>query len=233
VAFLIYDREAGEVVASRDVPGKPEIDHVTISPLGNYFLASFDNYCEYDNLGDDAHPCGLMVYDSDLQNGRSLLRNVGHYDTVLDAAGQEIIIYQDVDTDHISMLDLATGEITDLFPIDFSHSPIGFHFSGRASLVPGWALISTYSGGHPTDYTWMDDSIFAVELKKDGRVVRLAHTYSLVNENEEHDYWAEPQATVNQDFTRVLFTTNWGRSGSDQVDMMMIVLPPEWWKHLP
>jgi hypothetical protein len=44
----------------------------------------------------------------------------------------------------------------------------------------------------------------------------------------EHDYWAEPHATVNRDFTRVLFTTNWGRSGTEQVETMLIDLPPNW-----
>jgi hypothetical protein len=123
--------------------------------------------------------------------------------------------------------------VTNLFPIDFSHSPIGLHFSGRASHLPGWALVSTYSGGHPADYTWMDDAVFAVELKASGRVVRLAHTHSLVDENQEHDYWAEPQASVNADFTRVVFTTNWGRSGTDEVEMFMIALPPDWTELLP
>jgi hypothetical protein len=39
---------------------------------------------------------------------------------------------------------------------DFScaHTPIGLHFSGRALAHFGWALVSTYSGGHPTAYTW-------------------------------------------------------------------------------
>lgn len=78
----------------------------------------------------------------------------------------------------------------------------------------------------------MDNGIFAVELKAGGELSDW-HTHALVNENEEHDYWAEPHASVNQDFTRVLFTTNWGCSGSDQADMMMIVLPPKWWKFLP
>ena len=54
----------------------------------------------------------------------------------------------------------------------------------------------------------MDDSVFAVELKPGGRDVRLAHTQSLVDESMEHDYWAESQASVNADFTRILFTTN-------------------------
>jgi hypothetical protein len=74
----------------------------------------------------------------------------------------------------------------------------------------------------------MDDQVFAVELKAGGRIVRLAHTHSLVNEEMEHDYWAEPHASVNADFTRVLFTSNWGRSGTGAVDMWMIALPSDW-----
>jgi hypothetical protein len=74
----------------------------------------------------------------------------------------------------------------------------------------------------------MDDTVFAVELKDWGRVVRLAHTHSLVDEDMGHDYWAEPQASVNSDFSRVLFTTNWGRSGTDEVETIMIQLPENW-----
>jgi len=245
VAFLVYDRVEDRVTATRDMREmsemEREIDSVTISPLGNYFLAYHDNYCEHGHpstslragLGDDAHPCGLMVYDRDLTNGRSLLRIIGHSDLVLDAQGREVLIYQDIDTDHISVLDLATGIVTPLWPIDFSHTPIGLHFSGRAFRQPGWALVSTYSGGHPTDYTWMDDQVFAVELKAGGRVVRLAHTHSLVDESQEHDYWAEPHASVNLDFTRVVFTSNWGRSGTGEVEMFMIELPPDWTERLP
>ena len=72
-----------------------------------------------------------------------------------------------------------------------------------------------------------------MELKAGGRVVRLAHTHSAVNPNVEHDYWAEPHASVNADFTRVLFTSNWGRSGSEEVDMYMLELPADWVERLP
>jgi hypothetical protein len=54
-----------------------------------------------------------------------------------------------------------------------------------------------------------------------------------VSSGVEHDYWAEPQANVNRDFTRVLFTTNWGRSGTDEVEMYMIELPKNWMEQLP
>jgi len=236
VAFLVYGRQSDEVIAKRDmrgVPGVKEgIDHVTISPLGNYFIASFDRYCEHGQLGDDAHPCGLMVYDHDLTNGRSLLRIIGHYDLALDAEGHEVIVFHDIDYDNISLVDLATGEVTPLWPIDFSHTAIGLHFSGCAFRRPGWTLVSTHDGD-PGAYTWMDDQVFALELKPGGRVVRLTHTHSLVDEEQEHDYWAEPHASVNPDFTRVVFTTNWGRSGTGEVEMFLMELPPGWLEHLP
>ena len=227
VAFLVYDRVEDRVTLRdmRGVPGiEDDVDHVTISPLGNYFLASFDHYCPASQLGDDNHPCGLMVYDRDLSNGRGLLRIVGHYDTALDALGREVVIFQDIDHDQVSMLDLESGQVTPLLDIDFSHSPLGFHFSGLAYDLPGWVLVSTYSGCYPQACTWMDDQLFAVELKEGGRVVRLAHTHSLVDQDVAHDYWAEPHASVNHDFTRILFTSNWGRSGSESVDTYLIEL---------
>jgi len=226
-AFLIYDMQTDNLVI-REIPPGYSIDNVTISPLGNYLLASFDEYCEEGQVGSDANPCGFMVYDRNLENGRSLLRIIGHYDAMLDANGKEVILYQDIDTDYISMLDLESGAVTPLFPIDFSHTAIGFHFSGRASDFPGWGLVSTHNGGYPTDQTWMDDSIIAVELKENGRVVRLAHTHSLYDEDMEQDYWAEPHASVNRDFTRIVFTSNWGSTGTEEVDMYMSVLPDDW-----
>jgi hypothetical protein len=228
IAFLVYDMRADAVIARRDLPEGAEIDNVTISPSGNYFLAWFDSYCERGQPGNDANPCGLMVYDRNLRNGRSLLRICGHADVAFDAQGREVLVYQDIDTDHISMLDLASGSVTELWAIDFDHTSLGLHFSGRAFQRPGWAVVSTYNGGHPTDYTWMDDQVFAVELKAGGRVARLAHTHSLYSEEVEKDYWAEPHASANSDLTRVLFTTNWGRSGTEEVEMYLIDLPPDW-----
>ncbi len=49
----------------------------------------------------------------------------------------------------------------------------------------------------------------------------------------EHDYWAEPQASVNRDFTRILFTSNWGRSRTGEVEMYLIRLPEDWLNQLP
>jgi len=232
VAFVVYDRLTDQVTI-RDMRGVPAvqdgIDHVTMSPLGTYFIASFDRYCPRGQLGNDAQPCGLMVYNRALTNGRGLLRIIGHYDPALDAQGREVIVYQGIDTDHISMLDLTTGTVTPLWEIDFSHTAIGFHLSGLAFDRPGWALVSTHDEDQAS-HTWMDDQVFVIELKPGGRVIRLAHTRSLVDESQpvEYYYWAEPHASTNPDLTRVLFTTNWGRFDSGDVEMFMVALPPDW-----
>ena len=65
----------------------------------------------------------------------------------------------------------------------------------------------------------MDYQVFAMELAPNGKVVRLAHDHTLIDEQQEHDYWAEPHGSVNRDFTKGLFTSNWGRSRTDQVEM--------------
>lgn len=226
VALLVYDLDLDRVVALRELNGDPQIDAVTISPLGNYYLAYHDETCEEGQLGDEAHPCGLMVYDRDLQHGRGLLPVIGHSDTALDSQGREVLVFQDIRRDEISILDLETGQAWPLLPIDFSHSRLGFHFSGRAVRAPGWVVVSTSSGAQPPA-TWMDDQVFVLELKPGGRVVRLAHTHSVVDETQEHDYWAEPHASPNPDLTRILFTSNWGRSGTGEVEMFVLTLPWE------
>jgi hypothetical protein len=173
-----------------------------------------------------------MVYDQNLENGRSLVRIIGHSDLALDAQGNEVLVFQDIDEDTISMLDLRGGKTTPLLPIDFSHSSLGLHFSGRATDTPGWIVVSTYNGARPSA-TWMDDQVFAVELVEEGRVIRLAHTYSRYDDNLEKDYWAEPHASVNRNFTQIVFTSNWGMTGTEDVDMYLIKLPPQWLTSLP
>jgi hypothetical protein len=48
-----------------------------------------------------------------------------------------------------------------------------------------------------------------------------------------YPYWAEPHASVNPEFTRIVFTSNWGRSSTGEVEMFMIELPPDWAEQLP
>ena len=60
----------------------------------------------------------------------------------------------------------------------------------------------------------------AVQLAANPKIYNLAHHRSYVG-----DYWAEPQASVSRDFSRVIFNSDWGKSGTD-IDAYMIALPP-------
>jgi hypothetical protein len=232
VELLIYDAVEDRITARRKVPeSQSDIDWVSISPLGTYFLAAYNSPCAEGSHGDENHPGGLMVYDRSLSRAWGIA-GVGHCDLALDARGREVLAYQDNGTDWISMADLATGRVTPLLLIDFSRSALGFHFSGRSLKAPGWVLVSTYNGGKKAELTWMDNEIFALELKSGGRLVRLAHHHSWYDENVDQDYWAEPHGTVNRDFTRILFTSNWGRTGTEEVDTYMIRLPAGWMESL-
>jgi hypothetical protein len=232
VALLIYDASSDKIIARRKVPeATSDIDWVSISPLGTYFLAAYNNQCREGEKCDENNPGGLMVYDRSLSKAWGI-NDVGHCDVALDGGGREVLVFQDNARDWISMADLSTGKMTPLLEIDFSKSALGFHFSGRSLKAPGWVIVSTYNGGSRAEFTWMDNQIFALELKSGGRIARLAHHHSWYDEKMDQDYWAEPHATVNRDFTRILFTSNWGRTGTEEVETYMIRLPEKWMERI-
>jgi hypothetical protein len=62
------------------------------------------------------------------------------------------------------------------------------------------------------------------------QLIRPAHVHSVANEEAAHGRCAGPCASANHDLTPVVFTSNWGRSGTDQAEMCMIVMPDGWWE---
>jgi hypothetical protein len=79
-------------------------------------------------------------------------------------------------------------------------------------------VISTYATEPATQ--WLHKNVFAVELKADPTIVNLAHTHV-----DSNGYWSEPHASVNRDFTRVMFNSNWDTGSDVDVDAYMVVLP--------
>jgi hypothetical protein len=175
-AYIVYDLQTDTVLATRDLRTWPDderqADSVTISPLGNYFLVQMDKYCELDKLGTDARPCGLMVYDRNLQNGRGLLRTVGHSDTALDAQAREVFVYQDIDTDNypcstwkevssplsgrwISVTQ-PSGSMSPGAPSSIPAGSWSPRTTATQHLIPGWTTRSSPSNSKPTgaSYAW-------------------------------------------------------------------------------
>jgi hypothetical protein len=234
--LITYDWQTGAILGRYTVPHGElnEPDSVSISPLGDYVLAQFE-FCESGTMGTYEEPCGAMIYTRDLLDGWGITRIIGHSDLALDAQGREVLVYQGIDTDQIVMTGLADGETTPLLGLDFSTGVYGLHISGQAFNRPGWAAVSVHPEAPSLDFSnpfWMVGTVFAVELKADPRVVRLAFHHSIRSETEA-DYFAEPQVTTNRDFTRLLFTSNWEHYGAGEVDMYLIVLPDDWTEKLP
>ena len=91
------------------------------------------------------------------------------------------------------------------------------HVSGKGYNKPGWVVVSSYNCKNLG--AWTCEKVMAVEIAEAGRVLNLAHTY-----NCGTNYWTEPHAVVNRDFTRIYFNTDHGSCGID-AEVMMLTVP--------
>jgi WD40 repeat protein len=205
LGLAVWDMRDGKLIGSVPVRSRP--DHVSMSPSGRWFVSS----------GGD----GTMVWARDLGRKRLLHKTTEHSDLVIGPEGHDYYVSIDYQSNegYIFMVDLDTGGRTDLIRTYLDGAATAVHFSGKAYDKPGWVLASTYNGAGP--FQWYMDNVFAMELRANPRIYQLALHHSAVKDA----YFAEPQATVNRDFTRVLFNSNWGVAASNDVDTYMIRLP--------
>ena len=207
VGVFTWDRDTDTILGTMSVAGERP-DHVSMSPSGSYCVVSGDG------------PRGTVAYARDFQTKRKLLQKSEHSDIAIDANGDDTYVSVDYESDKgdLFMVNLRTGERTALLPTYVAGSATALHVSGKSFNHPGWVLVSTYGdyGGRQ----WLHKKIFAVQLKASPKVYTLAFTRAV-----ENGYWTEPQATVNRDFTKVLFNSNWGVNADTDVDAYMIELP--------
>lgn len=204
LGFAVWDREANKLVGSKPMKARP--DHVSMSPSGRWFVSS----------GDDE----TTAWARDFSSHRTLRKGGEHSDLAIATNGHDVYVSIDYQHDgNVFMTDIDTGERTDLFRTYLDGSATAMHFSGRAFDKPGWVLISTYGSIGPQ--RWYMDKLFAMELAPNPRIYQLAAHHSAV----EGEYFAEPQASVNRDFTRILFNSNWGKKASLDIDAYLLRLP--------
>lgn len=207
VGVFTWDRDTDTVLGTMSVDGERP-DHVSMSPSGSHCVVSGDG------------PRGTVAYARDFQTNRKLLQKSEHSDIAIDANGDDVYVSVDYQSDRgdLFMVNLRTGERTALLPTYVAGSATALHVSGKSFDNPGWVLVSTYGDYGGTQ--WLHKKIFAVQLKPSPKVYNLAFTRAV-----ENGYWTEPHATVNRDFTKVLFNSNWGVNSDTDVDAYMIELP--------
>lgn len=207
VGVVTWDRDTNTILGMMNTNGERP-DHVSMSPSGNYCVVS----------GDGAR--GTVAYSRDFSTSRKLLQKSEHSDIAIDANGDDVYVsvdYQSAAGD-VFMMNLRTGVRTALFPTYVAGSATALHISGKGFNKPGWVLLSTY--GDYGGKQWLHKKIFAVQLSASPKILNLGF-----HRATENGYWTEPHATVNRDFTKVLFTSNWGSSSDTDVDAYMIEFP--------
>lgn len=205
LGFVVWDAIDDQIVSYYDTNERP--DHLSMSPSGSYVVVSWDNR--------------TVAFDRDFSNERTIMNRTEHSDIAIGANGNDTLVSIDYGANDgdIFMYDLATSVRTDLVPTYLNGTATAMHFSGKSYQKPGWVLVSTYANTEDQQ-EWIHEKIFALELKANPRVIALAHHHSI-----DRGYWTEPHATVNRDFTRVLFTSTWNKVDEQDVDAYYLGIP--------
>jgi hypothetical protein len=90
-----------------------------------------------------------------------------------------------------------------------------------------WMTVATYDQVNVTlpEYHVFEDELFQVALDGSGRVRRIAHTRTRVDDlTEASGYWAMPKPTVTRDGRYIAYTSNW--EGSGRTDLFIAKIDP-------
>lgn len=230
LGIFTWDKSEDIILGMADIKTGP--DHVSMSPTGNYCVVS--NY----------NASGVVAYDRNLLSSKRITAlGIGgqanefgqHSDIGLDANGEDMFISWEQNNGYVYTANLRTGNRNYLFPT-YGGATDSFHFSGKAYNKPGYFLMSAYAeqifdGGQ----RWTNRKVMAVKL---GTAPGAYTVYNLADNRysspppnndftkpELDPYWAEPQATVNRDFTRVVWNSNWDAKDT-KVDTYSVQLKP-------
>ncbi|MES2041211.1 MAG: hypothetical protein V4495_25620 [Pseudomonadota bacterium] len=209
--LFTWDRTNDVITGTRDYTNRP--DHVSMSPSGNYcVISNFD-------------PVNTVAFSRDFSTSKQIVKYTTHYDLAIDANGDDVFVgvdpvsYPWPSENHegdVFMYNLRTGQRTNLGINSYEGGTNAMHFSGRGFNKPGWFVLSTQAS---TKARWFDERIMAIELKANPRIYNLAFHRSKYTVDV-----TAPVASVNRDFTKIIFNSNWG-SGSIHTDAYFIELP--------
>ena len=227
LGLIAFDLAEERIVGSFDIRRVGRPDHVSMSPSGKYIVASWPEEaadCPFlRRHGTLEKPCGLMAFTRDFDKAVALSRKSPHSDIAIDASGREVIVIANYESGNVEMIDLASGKTTPLWRIYVDGASTAMHISAKAYQKPGWVLISTYWTKDPDDaQPWYENRLMAVELSADPRILNIANLI-----NKARTYFSEPHATVNRDFTRIVFNANWGSGRDEDVDVYIAWLSPD------
>jgi Divergent InlB B-repeat domain len=213
LGLVVWDMVNDQILGYKDLNGQRP-DHVSMSPTGNYCVSS--------SYGGP----GVVAYNRDFTSSRKIANIGEHSDIGLDANGDDAYVsidYQAADG-AIFMVNLRTGTRTDLFPTYVNGTASAIHVSAKAFRKPGWFVLSAYGENTtqpPYKQQWFHRKVTVVQMAANPKIYNLATTHA-----NTLGYWTEPQASVNRDLTKVVWTSNWDTNSDLDTDVYMIQIPP-------
>jgi hypothetical protein len=199
-------------------------DNSSMSATGKWLVANFQGSPCSGGDGTLARPCGVMAYPLHLDTAKNLHPNAGHHDEIVSRDGHDMVVVKSNSTDYIEAVDVETLALTRIAAMNLPGAQAwDYHVSGGNWAVPGWVLLSEDSYDQTTHY--LSRQIVAVEIAdfSTARVIHLAH-----HRTRSNQYWTqECHASVNADFTRVAFHSNWyGGADESQDSLFFVEIPP-------
>ena len=239
LGIITYDRQEDRILGHINADVMP--DHTSMSPSGKWATVSWAynrplGTRSYSRNLTDPHPAS-----PDGQSWIKVHHASEHSDLGLLASGEDVYVSVDYDSPggQLRYTSLATGQVVDLMPLYDESTGTAYHVSCRCWKVPGYAVVSTYDEYHNDNRSlnlrasprlkWFHRKVLVLELKPGGRKWVLAWADSDRRDAwapGNHNYWAEPQATVNNDLTRILFNSTMASEDYLDVETYMLALPP-------
>lgn len=238
LGVVVYDRVEDKIIGNLSFDADDKPDHTSMSPSGEYATVS---WAYKDHLGTRAYTRDLKTrHPAATTDLPYIIMHIKseHSDLALLPNGDDAYVFGDYTPGQgkLAMVNMRTGKRTDLLDMYGGNTATAYHISTRCYKTPGFAVLSTYSEyksdpesgnlRNKADMQWFHRKVFVVSLEETPRFWPLAFADSdRLKEWGEAGYWAEPQATVNQNLTRILFNSSMNSTDVNDIECYMLALP--------
>lgn len=237
LGLFTWNLKEGKLLGKlENAPASPE--YVTTSPSGSHCVVQYP----YPNgitayRSNFATPYSDSVASQELQIARNVYMK--YPDVARNSQGEDVYVGFDVfSTSHVVYtINLTSGKAdrTTLLETGFGgNTDVGVQISGRASNKPGWILLTTFGEqdqgvhnlkGDDAKRRWFHRKLFAMNIDTK-EVLSIANDHhDWTEDSSQNTTWPRPNGTVNRDFTRMLFDSNWNSMNANDVDAYLVEIP--------
>ena len=235
---IVYDRVEDKIIAHMDATVKP--DHTSMTPSGKYAIVSW----AYNQ------PLGTRAYTRNLTDKHpaatgndpyiKLHVESEHSDIAITKDGREVYVAADYtgNNGQLFMCDVETGARTNLLYMYDQGTATAYHISAKCFNTPGYVVVSTYAEHLGTDgdsnnlrnqslMQWYHRKVFVMSLEASPtyKILCWADSDRRKEWPNNDGYWAEPQATVNNNLTRIMFNSSMNSMSVNDIETFMVALP--------